>query len=312
MRFMFHLFNSLAEETWFKLERSSRSPTTFGENSITDHNLFAVYQHAPRIRLRHYNQNEEATVGADWEWWIGNVVDGWIVLRIQAKRVRDRSYPELAHAALDDTFQYDTLIASCDREGGEQHSTYPLMVFYNGWGGSLFGTGDRWPHDAVWRACRHGQTQPHCACATVQQYGCAVASARSIKRVHEHSGRDRLTRRVAPHLSESQPWSYLWQAPHVPAGTAASAHMPEWQWCLQGALVDLSEPSNPDVDDWPRAPADESRRLRQDLPGWARALLGPYPGDEIDRALAIEPLDARIGMVVEVGQDVDDLADGTG
>lgn len=198
-------FDQLAHETWDKLERTATSPTRFGEVSITEHNLYALDRLFPELNVQHFNATEEAEVGADWEWWIGADGEGWICLRIQAKRAYGRTYPELKHpGGKSHVFQYDALIAGCD----PFQSEFPLHVFYNGWPAGTFRAGTRWAHPGIFRACPTGRGADECAHAMVEEYGCALASSIHVKATHERGARR--NRRVAVHISNALPWSYLW------------------------------------------------------------------------------------------------------
>jgi len=142
--------NELATETWLKIATGDPRGLRFGENALTDHNLWILDQKHAGLNVHHFNQYEEKKSGADWEWWIGSASTGWLCLRIQAKRVQRKTYPELDHPGSgDNDHQYDTLIDSCDLTQGQ----YPLHVFYNGWTQSYFGDPAGWAKPAKWRAC---------------------------------------------------------------------------------------------------------------------------------------------------------------
>lgn len=253
--------NRLAELTWKKIETGDRSGLAFREDSITDHNLWELSQAHPDLHVYRYNQAQERTSGADWEWWIGSHQDGWLCLRIQAKRVYGSSYPELVHAGRgDDDFQYDTLIDSCDEKRGE----YPIHVFYNGWQHGRFKSGTYWAAPAAWRACPNGRGPDACSHASPQHYGCAIASSHAVKRAHE--GGKRNTRLVQKHLSNALPWSYLLGYPLDGLELTSD----EWLDRVQATIEAL---------DSRRAPDETSRRLRVEEvvvdPGRRRATL-PY------------------------------------
>ncbi|WBB53892.1 DUF6615 family protein [Verrucosispora sp. WMMD573] len=203
-----HQMNELAVETWHKIETGDRVGLKFSETSITDHNLWILDRSHPTLTVHKLNQNQEALVGADWEWWIGSTREGWIRLAIQAKRVHGRSYSQLGHPGnADDNYQYDLLIDSCDLRYGE----YPLHIFYNGWPIGRFREGDGWAHPAEWRACPRSFQPPKCRHAHWVHYGCAAASTLQVKAIHDTAGRN--GRLVTKHLSHAFPWSYIFGAP---------------------------------------------------------------------------------------------------
>lgn len=195
--------NQLAVETWQKIDTGDRQGTRFREDSLTDHNLWILARDHPGLNLRRFNQSEEKSTGADWEWWIGADSMGWICLKIQAKRNYGASYPRLDHPGdSDGDYQYDTLINSCSRDG-----EYPLHVFYNGWSRRSFGSDSGWPQSARWRACTGNLTPPKCRHAHTLHYGCAIVSSFAVRAVHSQGGKGR--RLVEKHLSNALPWSYL-------------------------------------------------------------------------------------------------------
>lgn len=285
--------NRLAELTWKKIETGDRSGLTFREDSITDHNLWELSQAHPDLHVYRYNQVQERTSGADWEWWIGSHQDGWLCLRIQAKRVHKASYPELGHAGRGDSdFQYDTLIESCDEKSGE----YPMHVFFNGWHQGRFKQGTYWAWPAAWRACPNGRGPDDCSHASPQHYGCAIASSHAVKRAHE--GGKRNTRMVTKHLSNALPWSYLLGYPAAAEPTSA-----EWLDHVQATIEAL---------DSRRAPDETSRRLkieevavdrskrRERLPYYVDLVRGNDISPEWDLPDEAQPR-ARLTIVLDLG-----------
>jgi hypothetical protein len=284
-------FRQLANETWFKLERGGEGPTSFGETSITDHNLFMLDMKHPDLNVHHFNQNEQALSGADWEWWIGSDVDGWLCLRIQAKRVRGRSYPELAHPAGDDRFQYDVLIDGCN----PLMSEFPLHVLYNGWPHGEFSSGTYWANPATWLACPGHAGADRCVHAKPRDYGCAIVSSLAIKATHEAqtSAKRALNRRVTAHLSNALPWSYLWGIPATRSASAAtslpsSGRPSNWQGPLIDALriiythsrlqgsaqrsESVLDPTEAELGILTALEPDSNRRLKPQLPIYAQAV----------------------------------------
>lgn len=265
-------FNRLAEETWKKVEYTGWGPTSFSETSLTDHNLYVLATTFPDLNVRQFTQNQEATVGADWEWWVGSDSEGWVCLRVQAKRARGASYPELAHPGAANTFQYDVLIAGCN----PLLSEFPLHVFYNGWSEGTFAPGTYWAEPASWLACPGGRRADKCVHAIPRHYGCAVASSIKVKRAHERGAR--LDRRITTHLANALPWSYLWGLYKPLAITGASHEVRPlspgkgWLQRLEQTLRQLftissdDEPSEDEIAFSSALRPDSHRRLHERLP----------------------------------------------
>ncbi|ORI25157.1 hypothetical protein BH686_04870 [Rhodococcus erythropolis] len=192
--------DDLARTTWDDLVDGEAYGIKFREDTFTDRNLLALAKGHRAIRPFRHDQSREKTTGADWEWWIGSAAEGWICLRIQAKRIHSRSYKYLSHdGELDDEYQYDTLIRGCDEDW-----MYPFHVFYNGWDDNRFTSEPEFGADLPLVTLAIGDRR---------DVGCAVASTHSVKQVHgsHRSGRNS----VLNHSRVSVPWSYLF------AGTSA-------------------------------------------------------------------------------------------
>lgn len=117
----------IALRTWDDYEDGYPVGLAPGETSVTDALLLDLYRGFPQIGVRRLTPAHENRIGADWEWWIGSPAEGWLCLRIQAKRIYDIGYNALDHKQ-DGHYQYETLIESCQ----EPH-VLPYHVFYNGW-----------------------------------------------------------------------------------------------------------------------------------------------------------------------------------
>lgn len=79
------LLNQLAEQTWDKILLAPERGLAFGEESITDHNLFELDRHGAPIEIYKFDKQEEGKNGADFEWWVGSDFRQWYGLRFQAK-----------------------------------------------------------------------------------------------------------------------------------------------------------------------------------------------------------------------------------
>lgn len=70
-----------------------------GEETITDNNLFAIQSlHPDKVAIVKFGKAKESQIGADWEWYLGNLSDGWIKMRIQAKKIIPK---QLAYKGVD-------------------------------------------------------------------------------------------------------------------------------------------------------------------------------------------------------------------
>lgn len=192
--------NQLAWDTWLEYEDGSRYGLEPGEESITDRNLLELRRRHPGLHVHKYTHVKERKVGADWEWWIGSDAEGWICLRIQAKRIHSKHYAMLEHPGAEEgEFQYQTLIGGC----AEAAHIFPFHVFYNGWEPTRFATGPvpedvaAWEFNEWW--LEHRKLK--------QQWGCAALSSYQVARLHWPGGREGSY--VPRYLEHSMPWSEL-------------------------------------------------------------------------------------------------------
>ncbi|MEU5760462.1 DUF6615 family protein [Nocardia sp. NPDC047648] len=199
--------NWLAVRTWKDYADSSLYRLSLDEETTTDRNLLELRRSFPDLHVHKFTRQREHTVGADWEWWVGSDSEGWLCLRIQAKRVFATTYKQLDHPGTkrgrhQGRHQYDTLISSCKLAG----YLFPFHVFYNGWEASRFarqgGTrldivalemNDFWP--------RYG---PHYG---PRAWGCAALSTYRVASLHSVGGPTRSS--VPRYLEHSVPWSEL-------------------------------------------------------------------------------------------------------
>lgn len=194
---------ALAWATWLDYRDGFRYGLIPGEESITDRNLLELRrEHPDDLHVHRYTRNKERQVGADWEWWIGTDDDGWLCVRIQAKRIYTKTYETLDHpGAKESEFQYQTLIRSCLKS-----HVYPFHVFYNGWEPDRFRLDDRDDDVEAWAAnpwwSIHGQRR--------ELWGCAALSSYRVASLHSASGPKRS---YAPrYLKHAMPWSELFGA----------------------------------------------------------------------------------------------------
>jgi len=113
----------LARLTWREMRHGHLTRLYLGEESITDYRLLQLKYLCPSLIdiRKHTKQREEPLTGADWEWWIGDYVNGWFGFRVQAKRMNNQltSYGTLL------LNQCQTLIFATP------NYMFPLYCFYN-------------------------------------------------------------------------------------------------------------------------------------------------------------------------------------
>ncbi|MQS05678.1 DUF6615 family protein [Streptomyces alkaliphilus] len=201
--------DTVAVETWRRLEVSRLPGHRFDETSVTDSILYMLRDQVPGLLIYQTNQVIERRTGADWEWWIGDDRAGWICLRIQAKRAyENNTYKMLGHpGGEEDSFQYDTLINGCNPD----QARYAFHVFYNGWPEGTFAPGTRWAVPAEWNACPAMRGYDECKHAEVRHYGCAIISSHDVKALSDNDSKYS----VVKYLSNAVPWSYAFGFPPI-------------------------------------------------------------------------------------------------
>lgn len=286
------------------------------EDTITEMNLLDLDIRHPNLAVRRFNQHEERSNGADWEWFIGSESAGWFGLRIQAKRADDGQYRQLGHEGADpDDYQYDTLIRSCGASttspsGGQPLKFFPYYVFFNNF--------DRWPSGAQWTGCRNGEPFGKCKHVELEHFGCSAAPAVLVRKVHAGLGIE--GRRVAAHLSVQIPWSWLFGRPKrgkklngepAPDGPSTLSVL-AWHQAQEAAIERLRAADGPEgaaslgEQFWETVgtpQADEANRedLNAELPGYAsllRATMRRQGRQQIDELELFERLEAR-GLLLD-------------
>jgi hypothetical protein len=189
-----------------------------GETGITDRNLLDLLRRHPRLILRKHAAREEVITGADFEWWLGSPA-GWTCLLFQAKRLhKDGRYHGLTQRLPSGQLQVDRLIQACWgrslRLGG---AVWPIYCFYNYWQGG-------WPIK-ISAVPSEERVDGKVAASRLPSYGCALASAQSVRRIvtDQHYGGRRTIR--DSHLPNCRPWSdlILPMAQHPAVGAMESA-----------------------------------------------------------------------------------------
>ncbi|WP_280504968.1 DUF6615 family protein [Nocardia farcinica] len=247
----------LARQTWKNYELGSEVGLVPGEESTTDSVLLDLWRVSSDIlHVNKFTRHQEQRNGADWEWWVGSDTDGWLRLRIQAKRIYEQNYERLDHRDKKTrVFQYDTLIQGCAQDS----YTYPVHVFYNGWPNTRFGrttptedlvalTQNQW-----WKGRFRRRAN----------WGITALSSYDVGRLFSGGGS------YAPrYLEHAMPWSELFRA-----GTEAQSK--PWKTPLNHIHQRLSQITIAAADSYPNAPQIPSiynARPRPDLPMYAQAV----------------------------------------
>lgn len=268
--------DELAELTWDRVAYAEQG-FSFREDSITEHNLFELARRHPQLLVQRFNGTEEAANGADWEWWVGGRRQGWVGLRIQAKKLAaDCTYHEISHTTAHRQRQYDVLINSCLEDGAKFAAPIlPLYCFYNGWNGPD-GMDPAWPENTQNSACPNGILPPDCThVPNIRHFGCAISSALDVAAVHQGPHGSRTT--LNGHLTRSRPWSYLFHPPDQPSpgtpdsaaaqvATAVLAHIAGW-------LAESREGEGMTNPNYGRLFEAAQRPPARELPSYAVALL---------------------------------------
>jgi hypothetical protein len=139
------VFKNVSAQVWNLLTRAYNIGVSMNEETITDLATMGLFDARPLVEVRALNKLAEATIGADWDWWIGSSELGWARYLIQSKRLflPDGKYRSLRHKCPDKKkpqMQIERL-----KQFAHQASATPLYCFYNG--GMELGLG---PSDLEW------------------------------------------------------------------------------------------------------------------------------------------------------------------
>ncbi len=111
-------FRTRSRAAWRLIRRGQSAGVRAAEETITNLillELSLLRARAAGLVVRSFSKAQEASVGADWEMWLGGQTASWLGLRIQAKAVDLRSleFPHLHYRTKGaPLFQSDTLIRS--------------------------------------------------------------------------------------------------------------------------------------------------------------------------------------------------------
>lgn len=180
-------FNELARFSWEWLFATNINKNYIREDSLTDFNLFMLKSRNPRqIQYERYDGIKENTVGADWEWWLGEK-GSWLGFRVQAKKLNPR-YLNYSHLFDKDNAgrrQIDVLISEAAKV--KPKPLVPLYVFYNSW--------DTLKLTPKW-LCRPKDTK---------LLGCTVAYADTIRQANQR----KTSKKLIDLRNYMYPWSCL-------------------------------------------------------------------------------------------------------
>ncbi len=228
--------NELASYTCDRIVFSTDRGFAFREDSITEHNLFELARERPALLVKRFNGTDESANGADWEWWVGGADQGWVCLRIQAKKLSgDGVYREISYRTAN-RLQYELLMESCaDDSRAYRAPILPFYCFYNGWGKAAV----EWPQGVPNLICPKGAVPPRCVHAQLRDYGCAIAPASATASVHR--GRSGSQTTLGGHLATSRPWSSLFITRWIKADDRGETPVPAATGTLsKGVLADLT------------------------------------------------------------------------
>lgn len=120
------IFHGISEEcyTWLQKQPNVK------EETLTDWILYTVSQRTDRFYYKAFTRNEEASNGADWEWWV--LTDGYpepyaYRFLVQAKKLKrgQDNYPLISYGNRNG-LQIDLLIDSAKRQ-----NAMPIYMYYS-------------------------------------------------------------------------------------------------------------------------------------------------------------------------------------
>ena len=91
---------AIAKHTWQTLKDAREFDISQGEETISDNILlYLLRQRLSGLHIIKTPKNKEAQMGTDWEWWLGNPIQGYLRYAIQAKKLNfdTKRYSKLKH-----------------------------------------------------------------------------------------------------------------------------------------------------------------------------------------------------------------------
>ena len=122
------VLSTLSGETWERLRDALQLSVSFGEETVTDLLALDINRHG--LATSTFDQTtkpEEAVIGADYEWWVGDDSIGWIRMAVQAKKlILSRKQYNFSSPRKRTRSQIDLLESYANKVGA-----FPLYCLYN-------------------------------------------------------------------------------------------------------------------------------------------------------------------------------------
>ena len=206
-------FRDRAEWTWDVPNRAFNVKSQLLEETLTDLNVLELrFNHPKDVITKTFTKPQEASTGADWEWWLTGPSNQWLGFRIQAKviELRSSTYKHLHYKGKHSTsFQSDMLIQSAL---SNSPALVPLYCLYSFWDPQAVQS--RWPCGTF--------------SSNVKSYGCSLMSAFQVRKLRQSSYQNDINSLV----SYMKPWQCLVCCQGYGAGD-----LPNRAWAYWGAQL---------------------------------------------------------------------------
>jgi hypothetical protein len=166
----------LAAATWNTIARAQKRRIQLGEDAISTYNLLILDAAPISSVIVEDTRVDEATKGADWEFWIGSHGSGWTRYAVQAKKidVSKRRYPKLDHRVRG--VQQVDILENYARANGAA----PIYCFYN-----------YVDSTTQWNCCSSSQDIPQLGCtitpSPVVRAALAKRGGKTFKHIHSQA-----------------------------------------------------------------------------------------------------------------------------
>lgn len=193
-------FREISHQTWTFIGKARTVSHQPLEETVTDNNIIEIKtRHPSEVITTTFNRKQEATTGADWEWWFTNSgKSAWFGVRVQAKIIKFKSN---RFDALYYKNQTHDLITDAEKGG-----MVPLYCFYA-----------NWPLTDPVKTSSCG-TFPNAP----ESYGCSIVDAYAIKKLKAAPG----TNALSQIMPLAFPWSCL-VCCNGGVGSSVSASLPD-------------------------------------------------------------------------------------
>lgn len=176
-------YRDLSFQTWRLMEKARSVSHQPLEETITDNNIIELkLRHTHEVITTTYNRTQEASTGADWQWWFtDSKKTAWFGVRVQAKilKLKTDRFEVLKYKN-----QTDVLINDANNNG-----LVPLYCFYS-----------QWPLSSN-ISTNNCLTFPNAP----ESYGCSIVDAYTIQK----NKNIRNSNTLASVMSNAFPWSCL-------------------------------------------------------------------------------------------------------